>query len=199
VTNDFKGTAAGGLPPGTAAEVRVLAKRPVPLVALYDLIQGGEAGTLQVAFDGGTHIAYRVQLKGQGTIWAAFQDGAIEYGCLQTPDLDEPFCNDGTDREQEYRNLIQQFVNGLLSSEAVDTNFGALAAQNPPVLSGEMAGTPVACIQSVGSGTARLCVREDSIITEVTVIENGQEVGARARRASHNAREEDFAPPASIL
>ena len=62
-----------------------------------------------------------------------------------------------------------------------------------------MTGAPVACIQSVGSGTARLCVREDSIITEVTVVENGQEVGARARRASHNAREEDFAPPASIL
>ena len=74
--------------------------------------------------------------SGQGTIWASFQDGAIQYGCLQTPDLDEPFCNDGTDREQEYRNLIQEFVNGLLSAEAVDTNFGALAAQDPPVLSG---------------------------------------------------------------
>ena len=65
-------------------------------------------------------------------------------------------------------------MNGLLSAEAVDTNFGALAAQDPPVLSGEMTGAPVACIQSVGSGTARLCVREDSIITEVTVVENGQ-------------------------
>ena len=104
------GTPTGGFPPATAAELLTLAKQPVPFVALYDLIQGGEAGTLQVAFDGDTHIAYRVQLKQQGTIWAAFQDGNIEYGCLQTPDLDEPFCNNGKDREQEYRNLIQQFV-----------------------------------------------------------------------------------------
>ena len=124
--------------------------------------------------------------RGRARSGRASPDGAIQFGCLQTPDLDEPVCTDGTDREQEYRNLIQQFVNGLLSAEAVDTNFGALAAQGPPVLSGEMTGQPVACIQSVGSGTARLCVREDSIITEVTVVENGQ--GGRRPRPPRQPR-----------
>ena len=61
-----------------------------------------------------------------------------------------------------------------------------------------MTGQPVACIQSVGAATQRLCVREDSIITEVSVVEEGKEVGARARDASTEPAEDDFAPPAPL-
>jgi hypothetical protein len=192
------GSAAGAFPPATAQGVVDIAKRPVPFSALYDLIQGGNAGTLLLNYDGDARISYRVRLKGQGTIWAGFDGGAIKYGCVQVPGLDTPVCTDGTDREKEYRSLIEQFVNGLLSADAVQTNFGDLAAQGPPVLPGEATGQPVACIQSVGSATARLCVREDSIITEVTVVEQGKEVGARARRASTSPSEDDFSPPTAI-
>jgi hypothetical protein len=185
-------------PPASAAELVEIAKRPVPFVALYDLIQGGNAGTLLLAYDGGTRIAYRVRLPNQGTVWAAFDANVIQYGCFQGSGVPEPLCTDGSDDPDTYRSLIEEFVNGLLSAQAVETNFSALAATDPPVLPGEMTGAPIGCIQSVGAGTARLCVREDSIITEVTVVEAGKEVGARARRAGPDVTEDDFLPPAPI-
>ena len=173
-----------------------IAKQPVPFVALYDLIQGGNAGTLRLAYDGDARIAYRVELADQGTIWAGFDDGAIQYGCLQTPDLDEPVCNDGTDREQEYRDLIQQFVNGLLSAEAVETNFGAIAARGP-------AGAP-----RRDDGPARrlhpVRRRGHAAAVRARGLDHHRGVGGRggqgdrraARDASTEPSEDDFAPPA---
>ena len=146
------GHRAGRLPAGHGARrSSTLAKQPVPFVALYDLIQGGNAGTLRLAYDGDTRIAYRVELADQGTIWAGF---AGRRHPVRLPAGAGP-RRAVLHRRHGPRAGVPQPDPGVRQRPAVRRRgrdeLRRPRRAGPPVLPGEMTGAPVACIQSVGA------------------------------------------------